>query len=87
MAAIAAIEDSLNVGVMASAIASWLYEILKRQVPAKARNELTDAKNMLMGLATGSTLDAVAVSRSRKTINKNKEIPLPIPHCQKALSL
>jgi hypothetical protein len=54
----------------------WLYErlkhndMLKARIPEKVRNELADAKAMLVGLSTGSSLDAVVVSRSRKAIGK-----------------
>lgn len=64
----AAIEDSVGIGVAASAIASWLCEVLETHIPGKIRNELAVAKDMLVGLATGCTLDAVVVSRCRKTI-------------------
>lgn len=67
-AAVASVEDSLEMGVASSAISAWLYEILERQIPASIRNELADAKHILLGLATGSTLDAVVVSRSRRAV-------------------
>jgi len=63
-------------GSFASVAAVWLYErlkhndMLKARIPEKVRNELADAKAMLVGLSTGSSLDAVVVSRSRKAIGK-----------------
>ena len=50
--------------------AAWLYSVLKHKIPEKAHNEVSDAIAMLTGLATGSSLDAVVVSRSRKAIAK-----------------
>jgi hypothetical protein len=61
-------------GLFASVAAVWLYDklkhhdILKAKIPDKVRNGFADAKTMLVGLATGSSLDAVVVSRSRKAI-------------------
>lgn len=57
-------------GGAASVAASWLYEFFEDRMPVKIRTELADAKHMLLGLATGSTLDAVVVSRSRKSLTK-----------------
>jgi len=57
-------------GVGASIAAVWLYEMLEDKIPAKVRDELSDAKAMLAGLAIGSSLDAIIVSRSRKAIGK-----------------
>lgn len=68
--AVAAVSDSLNMGVAASAISSWLYGILEQKIPPQIRNEFADAKHMLTSLATGSTLDAVVVSRSRKALTQ-----------------
>ena len=58
------------VGPAASIGAAWLYNTLEHKIPPKTRNELTDARAMLTGLATGSSLDSVVVSRSRKAISK-----------------
>jgi hypothetical protein len=55
-------------GLFASIGAVWLYEHLEHRVPKVLRAELTDAKAMLVGLATGSSLDTVIVSRSRRAI-------------------
>ena len=55
----------------ASVGAAWLYNVLKHKIPEKAQNEVADAIAMLTGLATGSSLDAVVVSRSRKAIARN----------------
>ena len=52
----------------ASIAAAWLYNMLKHKIPEEAQNEVADAIAMLTGLATGSSLDAVIVSRSRKAI-------------------
>lgn len=52
----------------ASIGAAWLCHVLKHKLPATIRNEAADAIAMLTGLATGSSLDAVVVSRSRKAI-------------------
>ena len=54
----------------ASIRAVWLYNMLKHKIPANVYNEVADAIAMLTGLATGSSLDAVVVSRSRKAIEK-----------------
>ena len=54
----------------ASIGAAWLYHILKHKIPTKVHNEVADAMAMLIGLATGSSVDAVIVSRSRKAIAK-----------------
>lgn len=67
--AVASIESNLMIGTATSVIAFWLYEILEHHLPAKIQNELADIKYMLVGLTTGSTLDAVVVSRSRKAIS------------------
>lgn len=56
---------------VASVSAAWLYKMLKHKMPAKFENEVADAIAMLSGLATGSSLDAVVVSRSRKAIANN----------------
>ena len=55
---------------VASIGAAWLYNILKHKIPKKVQNEIADAIAMLIGLATGSSVDAVIVSRSRKAIAK-----------------
>lgn len=55
-------------GGFASIAAIWLYEQLEHKVPKPLRAELTDAKAMLVGLATGSSMDTIIVSRSRKTL-------------------
>lgn len=68
--AVGLMQESFEIGVATSAISSWLYEILKDRIPHKFQNELVDVKHMLIGLATGSSLDAVVVSRSRKAIAK-----------------
>jgi len=68
--AVTSAQDSLGMGVAASVISSWLYEVLEQKIPSTIRNEISDAKHMLMGLATGATLDAVVVSRSRKAITR-----------------
>ena len=54
----------------ASVGAAWLYNILKHKIPTKVHNEVADAMAMLIGLTTGSSVDAVIVSRSRKAIAK-----------------
>ena len=54
----------------ASIGAAWLYSKLKHKIPEKAHNEVADAVAILTGLATGSSVDAVVVSRSRKAIAK-----------------
>ena len=51
-----------------SVVATWLYSVLKHKIPKKVQNEVEDAIAMLTGLATGSSLDAVVVSRSRNAI-------------------
>jgi len=56
--------------VTASVGAEWIYAMLEHKIPAKLRDELADTRAMLTGLATGSSLDAVIVSRSRKAIAK-----------------
>ena len=48
--------------------AAWLYNMIKHKIPEKTQIEMADAIAMLAGLATGSSLDAVVVSRSRKAI-------------------
>lgn len=55
-------------GICASVVAAWLYEVLENKLPTRVRNELADATAMLAGLATGSPIDAIVVSRSRKAI-------------------
>lgn len=60
--------------IAASAGAAWLYAMLEEKMPAQLRDELADARAMLTGLATASSLDAVVVSRSRKAIGKTKEL-------------
>jgi hypothetical protein len=63
-------------GLRVSIAAAWLYELLKDSewlkhiIPTAVRTELADAKAMLTGLVTGSSLDAVIVSRSRQAIRK-----------------
>ncbi len=60
-----------NYAVSAASIgAVWLYNMLKHKIPANVHNEVADAIAMLTGLATGSSLDAVVVSRSRRAIEK-----------------
>lgn len=66
----AAVQDGWP--IIASAGAAWLYAMLEERIPAQLRDELADARTMLTGLATGSSLDAVIVSRSRKAITRNK---------------
>lgn len=66
----ASVEHQLGVGATVSIGAAWLYEMLEHKIPAKVRSELASARAMLAGLATGSSLDAVVVSRSRKAIAK-----------------
>ena len=61
--------DSFTVPA-ASIRAAWIYKMIKHKIPAKVQNELADTIAMLIGLATGSSLDAVVVSRSRKSIAK-----------------
>jgi hypothetical protein len=55
----------------ASVASAWLYNVLKDKIPEKAQNEVEDAIAMLTGLATGSSLDAVVVSRSRKAMTRS----------------
>jgi hypothetical protein len=57
-----------QLGLFASIGAVWLCEHLEHRIPKALRAELTDAKAMLVGLATGSSLDTVIVSRSRRAI-------------------
>lgn len=59
-----------KLGWEASIAAAWLFEVLKTKLPAKVQNELADAMAMLTGLVTGSPIDVVVVSRSRKAIYK-----------------
>ena len=54
----------------ASIGAAWLYDMLKHKIPTRTHNEVADIIAMLIGLATGSSLDAVVVSRSRRAIPK-----------------
>ena len=65
-AAASAVEDSTVPA--ASVAAAWLYQVLKHKIPSGIRNEVGDAMAMLTGLATGTSLDAVVVSRSRKSL-------------------
>ncbi len=65
----AAIQDGWP--IFASAGAAWVYAMLEEKIPVQLRDELADARAMLTGLATGSSLDSVVVSRSRKAIAKN----------------
>jgi hypothetical protein len=58
-------------GGWASVAAAWLYHILKDKLPAPVKRELADAGQMLLGFATGTCLDAVVVSRSRKALGGN----------------
>lgn len=67
-AILAAVEH--NWPTTASVGAAWLYAMLEDKIPAKLRDELAYARTMLTGLATGSSLDAVIVSRSRNAIAK-----------------
>lgn len=60
------------VGPAASVGAAWLYGVLKHRLPTRVHKEVADAIAMLTGLATGSSLDAVIVSRSRRAIEKNE---------------
>ena len=60
-------------GWCASAAAAWLSEMLKNKIPVTTKNELTNAITMLTGLATGSSLDAVVVGRSRRMIAESKK--------------
>jgi hypothetical protein len=55
----------------ASIAADWLYHILKDKLPASVQRELADVAQMLVGFSTGTCLDAVIVSRSRKAIGGN----------------
>jgi hypothetical protein len=59
-------------GLFASIGAVWIYEHLEHRVPKALRGELSDAKAMLVGLATGSSMDTVIVSRSRKAIESGR---------------
>jgi hypothetical protein len=59
-------------GLFASIGAVWIYEHLEHRVPTALRGELSDAKAMLVGLATGSSMDTVIVSRSRKAIESGR---------------
>ena len=68
-AAFSAVENYTVPG--ASVGAAWLYKVLKHKIPKDAQNEVADTIAMLTGLATGSSLDAVVVSRSRKAIARN----------------
>ena len=60
--------------IIASAGAAWLYAMLEEKIPARLRDEFADARAMLTGLATASSLDAVIVSRSRNSITNNKNL-------------
>ncbi|MFD0913891.1 hypothetical protein [Methylophilus luteus] len=66
-----AITQSLEMAPVASIGAAWLYDVLSHQIPTRVQDELGDAKNMLLGLATGSSIDTVVVSRSRRAISRN----------------
>jgi hypothetical protein len=59
-----------HVGFWASIAAEWLFRILKEKLPASVQRELEDTAQMLVGFATGTCLDAVIVSRSRKAIGE-----------------
>lgn len=59
-------------GLFASIGAVWLHEFLEHKIPKRLRTELSDVKAMLVGLATGSSLDTVIVSRSRKAIANSR---------------
>ena len=63
-------------GVAVSIGAAWLYEMLEHKIPPQLRNELADARAMLVGLATGSSLDAVVVSRLEKRSQTNRSMEL-----------
>lgn len=66
------IGDSVDYGLgnYSSIVCYWLYEIIKDRIPTPDLNqELKDALHILSGLAVGSTMDAVIVSRSKKIIN------------------
>lgn len=58
-------------GNYSSVLFAWLYEIIKEKVPTPRLNqELDDALHMLIGMASGSTMDAIIVSRSRNVIKQ-----------------
>jgi hypothetical protein len=59
-----------EVGAVASVLGRYLYELLEHRIPPSIKNELGDAGKMLAGLVTGSSIDAVIVSRSKKYLNK-----------------
>jgi hypothetical protein len=59
-------------GLFASIGAVWIYEHLEHRIPKVLRGELSDAKAMLLGLATGSSMDTMIVSRSRKAIKSGR---------------
>ena len=61
--------DNLTVPT-ASIGAAWLYNVLKHKISTRIRDEVADAIAILTGLATGSSVDAVVVSRSRKAIER-----------------
>lgn len=71
-AAVSTIEH--NWPVLASIGASWVYAMLEHKIPVRLRDELADARAMLTGLATGTSLDAVVVSRSRKALAQNRSL-------------
>ncbi|MEO6975582.1 MAG: hypothetical protein ABI144_06850, partial [Gallionella sp.] len=59
---------------VASIGAAWVYAMLEHKIPVRLRDELADARAMLTGLATGTSLDAVVVSRSRKALTQNRSL-------------
>ncbi|MEQ8285604.1 hypothetical protein [Thalassospira sp.] len=65
----ALITSGVPYGGFASVAAKWAYDLfLNDKIPTDVRGELEDALSMIAGLATGASLDAVVVSRSRKKI-------------------
>jgi hypothetical protein len=57
-------------GNYSSVIAAWIYSLIKEKASTfPLSRELSDALNMLVGLSLGSTVDAIVVSRSKKTIH------------------
>jgi hypothetical protein len=66
------LSSGLEMGVAASAGSAWMFNVLRNKLPDRVKEELGDAYNMLTGLATGSSIDAVVVSRSRKVLSKGK---------------
>ena len=67
--AVGIVLESLTIPA-ASIGAAWLYSMLKHRISRTTQNEVADAIAMLTGLATGSSVDAVIASRSRKSIAK-----------------